>query len=254
MHEDKKVELQTRLNREDVSGIFEALSEGLKEGILKVNKSGETLDLPVPCYVDLDIVASYSETRASFALDISWRPNKASVTDYPSEECSKSKPLKDTESELAEKLEAIEDSLRTTAHAVKDAARIASKKASVALTKVAASTIGTLEIVADKTRKTVAEIRDEAERLAEARKNGKQSAYAEEEKENKDFVDANEHETHLAPEKALANEGKDIMSPKKSSPKAKKPSSKLAEKASASKSTVKSGKKTEKDNKKTDGE
>ena len=53
----KELEFSTRLTREDAAGIIEALVEGLKEGLLKVQKSNEILELEVPRVIDLEIEA-----------------------------------------------------------------------------------------------------------------------------------------------------------------------------------------------------
>ena len=51
-------EFTTRLTREDVAGLLEALNEGLKNGELKVLKSSESLEMDVPRVIDLAVEAS----------------------------------------------------------------------------------------------------------------------------------------------------------------------------------------------------
>lgn len=77
----RKLEFSTRLTREDVAGLIEALVEGLKDGVLKVQKSGETLELEVPRVVDLEIEAEINEERAEFEIEVSWRTNRAENPD-----------------------------------------------------------------------------------------------------------------------------------------------------------------------------
>jgi len=77
----RKLEFVTRLTREDVAGLVEALVEGLKDGVLKVQKSGETLALEVPRVVDLEMEAAISDERAEFAIEVSWRTNRAENPD-----------------------------------------------------------------------------------------------------------------------------------------------------------------------------
>jgi amphi-Trp domain-containing protein len=77
----RKLKFVTRLTREDAAGLVEALVEGLKDGILKVQKSGETLTLEVPRVVDFGIEATISDERAEFAIDVSWRTNRAENPD-----------------------------------------------------------------------------------------------------------------------------------------------------------------------------
>jgi len=77
----QKLKFVTRLTREDAAGLIEALVEGLKDGVLKVQKSGESLALDVPRVVDLEIGAAISDERAEFAIDVSWRTNRAENPD-----------------------------------------------------------------------------------------------------------------------------------------------------------------------------
>ena len=77
----QKLEFVTRLAREDVAGLIEALVEGLKDGVLKVKKSGESLALEVPRVVDLEIGATINDERAEFAINVSWRTNRAENPD-----------------------------------------------------------------------------------------------------------------------------------------------------------------------------
>ena len=78
---NRQLGLVTRLTREDVAGLIEALVEGLKDGVLKVQKSGETLAFEVPRVVDLEIEATNGDERAEFAINVSWRTNRAENPD-----------------------------------------------------------------------------------------------------------------------------------------------------------------------------
>ena len=77
----RKLEFATRLTREDVAGLIEALVEDLKDGVLKVQKSGETLACEVPRVVDLEMGAAISDERAEFTIHVSWRTNRAENPD-----------------------------------------------------------------------------------------------------------------------------------------------------------------------------
>jgi len=77
----QKLEFVTRLAREDVAGLIEALVEGLKDGVLKVKKSGDSLALEVPRVVDLEVGATINDERAEFAINVSWRTNRAENPD-----------------------------------------------------------------------------------------------------------------------------------------------------------------------------
>jgi amphi-Trp domain-containing protein len=79
--EKRELELTTRLTREDVAGVMEALVEGLKDGKLKVKKSNEVLELDVPRVVDLEIKAEIDDEKATFAIEVSWRTNRAENPD-----------------------------------------------------------------------------------------------------------------------------------------------------------------------------
>jgi amphi-Trp domain-containing protein len=77
----RELEFSTRLTREDVAGLIEAIIDGLKDGRLKVQKSSDILELEVPRVVDLEIEASIDEERAEFEIEISWRTNRAENPD-----------------------------------------------------------------------------------------------------------------------------------------------------------------------------
>ena len=79
--EKRELELTTRLTREDVAGVMEALVEGLKDGKLKVKKSNEILELDVPRVVDLAIEAEIDDEKAAFEIEVSWRTNRAENPD-----------------------------------------------------------------------------------------------------------------------------------------------------------------------------
>lgn len=82
----RELEFTTRLTREDVAGLIEALIEGLKDGHLKVQKSSEVLELEVPRVVDLKIEAEIDEERAEFEIEVSWLTNRAGEPDDVPEE------------------------------------------------------------------------------------------------------------------------------------------------------------------------
>lgn len=82
----KKLEFSTRLTREDVAGVIEALIEGLKDGHLRVQKSDEVLHMAVPRVVDLEIEAEIDDERAEFEIEVSWRTNRAENPDNPPED------------------------------------------------------------------------------------------------------------------------------------------------------------------------
>ena len=85
---NKTLEFTTRLSREDVAGVIEALVEGLKDGHLKVQKSNEILEMEVPRVVDLEVEAEFSDERAKFEIEVSWRTNRAENPDTPDEKNS----------------------------------------------------------------------------------------------------------------------------------------------------------------------
>ncbi len=82
---EKELEFTTRLTREDVAGVIEALVEGLKDGHLKIHKSNEVLELEVPRVIDLEVEAKVSHERAKFEIEVSWRTNRAENPDAPDE-------------------------------------------------------------------------------------------------------------------------------------------------------------------------
>ncbi len=73
----------TRLNRADVSGILEALTDGLKEGVLHVQKSGESLEMQVPKVIDLEVKASLCDGLACLSIETSWREKPIEVQEEP---------------------------------------------------------------------------------------------------------------------------------------------------------------------------
>lgn len=79
--EKRELEFSTRLTREDVAGLIEALIEGLKDGCLKVQKSDDVLELDVPKVVDLKIEAEIDDERAEFEIEVSWLTNRAGSPD-----------------------------------------------------------------------------------------------------------------------------------------------------------------------------
>lgn len=91
--EKRELEFTTRLTREDVAGLVEALIEGLKDGRLKVQKSDDVLELDVPRVVDLKIEAEIDDERAEFEIEVSWMTNRADTDTVPDETPS-GKPAK----------------------------------------------------------------------------------------------------------------------------------------------------------------
>ena len=83
MSEPKSIELSTRLTRADAAGVIEALIEGLKEGALSIQKSTDSLEMPVPRVIDLDIRATLDEEKAGMVLEVSWRTNRPDIPDTP---------------------------------------------------------------------------------------------------------------------------------------------------------------------------
>ncbi len=121
----KKVKFSTRLTREDVAGIVEAVVEGLKEGLLKVQKSNETLELSVPRVIDLEVEGSAKEDKESFSLEISWRPNREENPDI--EDGGKQTGDKHkAKTSMREAAEAAEEAAKHAGYAVKKTAGAAS--------------------------------------------------------------------------------------------------------------------------------
>ena len=94
----RELEFTTRLAREDVAGLIEALVEGLKDGLLRVQKSDDVLELDVPRVVDLKIEAEIDEERAEFEIEVSWLTNRAGSPDtVPDEKPAKAQKKEDAE-------------------------------------------------------------------------------------------------------------------------------------------------------------
>lgn len=79
--DDRHIGLQTRLSREDVAGLIEALVESLKEGSIGIHKGGEDLDLDVPRVLDLDMEGGNKDGRAFFRVELSWLAVRPDVPD-----------------------------------------------------------------------------------------------------------------------------------------------------------------------------
>jgi amphi-Trp domain-containing protein len=79
----RKLAFTTRLTRDDVAGIMEAMMDGMREGLLKVQKSDETLEMAVPRVIDLEVRAALDNERARCALEVSWRPHREENPDVP---------------------------------------------------------------------------------------------------------------------------------------------------------------------------
>lgn len=81
---EEELEFSTRLTREDVAGLIEAMAESLKEGLFKVQKSDNQLILEAPRVVDLDVRAVRNTERSSFMFEVSWRNKPIEVPEEPS--------------------------------------------------------------------------------------------------------------------------------------------------------------------------
>ncbi|MDR2161544.1 MAG: amphi-Trp domain-containing protein, partial [Desulfovibrio sp.] len=83
---NRNLAFTTRLTREDAAGIMEALMEGMREGLVKVQKSDASLEMDVPRVIDLEVRAGLGEERASFFLEASWRLNREENPDVPDQD------------------------------------------------------------------------------------------------------------------------------------------------------------------------
>ena len=138
--EKRELEFTTRLTREDVAGLIEALVEGLKDGHLKVQKSGESLELAVPRVVDLKIEAEIDEERAEFEIEVSWMTNRAGSPDTVPEEKAAKTPDKAKAGKTPEKTKAASKSPAKKPAAPKSPAKKApAEKGSAAPKKPAAT-------------------------------------------------------------------------------------------------------------------
>ena len=79
--DESRIALQTRLSREDVAGLIEALLDSLKEGRSGVQKSDASLSLEVPRVLDLEMEGGYEGGRAFFRMDLSWFASRPEVPD-----------------------------------------------------------------------------------------------------------------------------------------------------------------------------
>lgn len=139
MTKGKNIELNTRLSREDVAGILEAFSEGLKEGSLNVQKSSGFLKLDVPKFFDLEIKAMHDNDDASFQITGSWRTDRVGTIEDP-KETTKEKitvTIAQGSSTLVnqEFLQSAEEFLKQTVTTVSSVAKEASVKATEVLSK-----------------------------------------------------------------------------------------------------------------------
>lgn len=136
--DEKELEFSTRLTREDVAGLIEGLVEGLKDGVIKVHKSGETLELAVPRVVDLEIEAKINEERAEFEIEVSWRTNRAENPDAPTVDdawsvCGKPEsdtaaPLITPEAEPSQKPSTVKKTAATSKKTVRPKKTVPAKK------------------------------------------------------------------------------------------------------------------------------
>ncbi len=152
----RALEFTTRLTREDAAGVIEALIEGLKEGRLRVQKSGETLELEVPRVIDLEVEAEITPERAEFEIEVSWRPNREENPDI-----SESKPAGEKSGKNGDMKEAAK------------AAKRAAKEAEKALKESAGAVKKAFKDKAEKARKAAEEA---AETVRSAAENALQSA------------------------------------------------------------------------------
>ena len=81
MSSEQSITLYTRLARADVAGLIEALADGLKEGVLTIQKSGSTLVMDVPKVIDYTVCGDRGGDRSSFTLEVSWRTKSLEVPD-----------------------------------------------------------------------------------------------------------------------------------------------------------------------------
>lgn len=141
---ERVLEFTTRLTREDVAGVIEALVEGLKDGHLKIHKSDEALELDVPRVIDLEVEAKVSEERAKFEIEVSWRTNRAENPDLTEEYASGGADPVFSENGAQENKKpasragnAVKKNKSTAKKAVKPAASAAQKTAKTAAAKSA---------------------------------------------------------------------------------------------------------------------
>jgi amphi-Trp domain-containing protein len=73
--------LQTRLSREDVAGLIEALLEGLKEGRINIPKSDASLCLDVPRVLNMALEGGLENDRTVFRMELSWLAERPDVPD-----------------------------------------------------------------------------------------------------------------------------------------------------------------------------
>jgi amphi-Trp domain-containing protein len=116
----RRLNFTTRLTRDDVAGIMEAMMEGMREGLLKVQKSDETLEMVVPRVIDFDVRAAVDKDRARCALEISWRPNREENPDVP--DADRERFVETREASAGDYARA---SLREAARAAREAAKTA---------------------------------------------------------------------------------------------------------------------------------
>lgn len=81
--QEEELEFSTRLTKEDVAGLIEAMAESLKEGLFKVQKSDSQLILQSPRVVDLEVRAARNSERSSFMFEVSWRNKPIEVSEEP---------------------------------------------------------------------------------------------------------------------------------------------------------------------------
>lgn len=268
MTKGKNIDLSTRLSREDVAGILEAFSEGLKEGLLNVQKSGDSLELDVPKSFDLEIKAAHDNGESSFQIIGSWRTDSVEKADE-SEPLEKEKifvTIGQGSPTLAsqEILQSAETFLKQTATTVSSLAKevsikatevlskatekglnkAASQKTSSTLAKFAETALQSFEQIKEKAQNTFQEIKKDAEEIS-AKKKEKTDVASSIVSENQgsveekiDSIEKNNEKVMKSAEKTL--EKKKVASTKKIATAAKKTATKKEKKAVAKKASPKS--------------
>ena len=77
----KELDFCTKLSRTDAADVIAALTEGLKEGQLKLRKKDQHLELDVAPMVDLEVEGRARYGRATLKVEVSWWTDAAVVDD-----------------------------------------------------------------------------------------------------------------------------------------------------------------------------
>lgn len=78
---ESHIALRTRLSREDVAGLIEALQESLEDGRVEIQKGGDSFCLDVPRVLDFEVEGGVEGGRAFFRMDLSWFTERPDVPD-----------------------------------------------------------------------------------------------------------------------------------------------------------------------------